>query len=101
MSAPTGLSDSLCSQFDLDAMFPEPTDVLGITFAKQTCGLCPAQAECLEWALDPASRCNYGIFGGLTAEERRELIRDRKLGNAHRLDYGKFSPKQIRIAPAA
>ncbi|MFD7764091.1 WhiB family transcriptional regulator [Streptomyces microflavus] len=94
------MADSLCAQFDLDAMFPAPTDLLGIAFAKQTCGECPARAECLEWALDPASRCNFGVFGGLTAEERRELIRQRNLGNADRLDYGKFPPKKARIAPA-
>ena len=39
--------------------------------AKALCQVCPVRAECLEWALQHNER--YGIWGGLTDVERREL----------------------------
>lgn len=39
--------------------------------AKAVCETCPVQAECLDFAL--AANATYGVFGGLTEEERREL----------------------------
>jgi WhiB family transcriptional regulator, redox-sensing transcriptional regulator len=40
--------------------------------AKEVCGRCPVRAECLAWALD--QRIEYGIFGGATEHERRQLL---------------------------
>jgi len=37
--------------------------------AKQMCRDCPVRARCLDWALDHGAA--HGIWGGLTAEERR------------------------------
>lgn len=39
--------------------------------AKQVCARCPVIVACREHAL--ASRETYGIWGGLTAEEREEI----------------------------
>lgn len=39
--------------------------------AKATCQRCPVQAECLDAALRNDER--YGVFGGLTPEERQAL----------------------------
>ena len=42
--------------------------------AKAICAQCPVIAECGEYAL--AAQEPYGVWGGLTQEERRELIRE-------------------------
>ena len=42
--------------------------------AKSVCARCPVQAQCLTYALD--NGLNYGIFGGTTERERRNLIRE-------------------------
>ena len=39
--------------------------------AKVICRACPVQAECLAWALEGDAR--FGIYGGLSSEERAEL----------------------------
>lgn len=41
--------------------------------AKSVCASCPVRAACLEYALD--NGLNYGVFGGLTESERREVAR--------------------------
>jgi hypothetical protein len=46
--------------------------------AKALCGTCPLKETCLEQALALPIRSQFGIFGGLTATERTELIRTRK-----------------------
>lgn len=43
--------------------------------AKQVCATCPVRSDCLAWALDAGE--DFGIWGGLTAVERRPL-RDRR-----------------------
>lgn len=42
--------------------------------AKAICAQCPVIYQCREYAL--ASQEPYGVWGGLTQEERRELIRE-------------------------
>lgn len=44
--------------------------------AKAICALCPVQEACLEYALD--AREKDGVWGGLTARERRRVIRRRR-----------------------
>jgi len=43
--------------------------------AKAVCAGCPVRIPCLEFAM--ATRQEYGIFGGLTEQERRTLARRR------------------------
>ncbi|MFF4321643.1 WhiB family transcriptional regulator [Streptomyces sp. NPDC001568] len=40
--------------------------------AKRICGTCPVRAACLEHALQ--TREPFGVWGGLTEEERRALL---------------------------
>lgn len=47
-----------------------------IRAAKSVCARCPVRAECLEFAL--SSRQDFGVWGGLTEEERRSLRRARQ-----------------------
>jgi WhiB family redox-sensing transcriptional regulator len=42
-----------------------------ITDAKKVCARCPVRPACLRYAL--ATRQDYGIWGGLTEDERRQL----------------------------
>ncbi len=42
--------------------------------AKAICAQCPVIDQCREYAL--ASQEPFGVWGGLTQEERRELIRE-------------------------
>lgn len=44
--------------------------------AKAICELCPVQDACLEYAI--AAREKDGVWGGLTARERRRVIRRRR-----------------------
>ncbi len=41
--------------------------------AKAVCGGCPVIGNCLRWALD--TREPYGIWGGMSVEEREELLK--------------------------
>jgi hypothetical protein len=40
----------------------------------RACGRCEAAPECLSYALAAGER--YGVYGGLTAGQRRALLRD-------------------------
>ncbi|MDA8314904.1 MAG: WhiB family transcriptional regulator [Actinomycetota bacterium] len=44
--------------------------------AKAICARCPVQERCLEDAL--ARREPYGVWGGLSLQERRVLLRSRR-----------------------
>jgi WhiB family transcriptional regulator, redox-sensing transcriptional regulator len=44
--------------------------------AKAICAQCPVREACLEYAL--ASREKEGVWGGLTARERRRVLRQRR-----------------------
>jgi len=67
--------DALCAQTDPDAFFP---DKGGSTRdAKAICARCEVREQCLEWAL--ANDVRFGIFGGLSERERRQLKREREV----------------------
>ena len=44
--------------------------------AKQVCSGCPVVRQCLRWAL--SAREPYGVWGGLSTEERELLLRRRR-----------------------
>ncbi|ATN88665.1 WhiB family transcription factor [Mycobacterium phage Demsculpinboyz] len=60
-----------CAEVDPEMFFPEKGG--SAKPAKRICSRCEVADECLEWAL--ANRENYGVFGGLTAKERRPLLK--------------------------
>jgi WhiB family redox-sensing transcriptional regulator len=74
MPAPGGgwRESALCAQADPEAFFPEKGG--SVKAAKRICARCPVRRECLEEAL--ARRERFGIRGGLTARERRPLVRN-------------------------
>jgi hypothetical protein len=48
--------------------------------AIQICQRCPVRVECLAYAIDSDEQ--YGVWGGLTVDERRALRHGRFIGNS-------------------
>lgn len=66
----------LCRDYDPERWFPVgtgPTALADIDFAKSVCNLCPSQVVCLAWALDHG--IEFGVWGGMTEDERRAVRR--------------------------
>jgi WhiB family redox-sensing transcriptional regulator len=68
-----------CQDQDPELFFADPSDTQQIQTAKQICAGCPVRSACLADVMDweqPSSR--YGVVGGLSAQERRQLHRTRQ-----------------------
>ena len=63
-----------CREFSVESFYP-PTDQEGDE-AKAICFTCPVREQCLEFALAVGER--FGIWGGMTAQERRYLMARRR-----------------------
>lgn len=67
---------AICRDTDPDLFFPVGTTgyaLVQIDKAKQVCGECPVQPDCLQYALD--TNQDSGIWGGTSEEERRAIRR--------------------------
>lgn len=70
----TWMADGACRIEDPSTFFPDGSTggwLPVIDEAKRICGTCPVLATCRAWALD--TRQPYGIWGGLTEQERRRV----------------------------
>lgn len=65
---------ALCAETDPESFFPEKGG--STRDAKRTCRSCEVRAECLEYALETDER--FGIYGGLSPEQRRRIQRQRR-----------------------
>jgi WhiB family redox-sensing transcriptional regulator len=75
---PAWMTKASCSTGDVlgpDAWFP--TTAQQAELPKQICTDCPVRQKCLEFAFEIGDLDN-GIYGGLTARERRALVRKGK-----------------------
>ena len=63
-----------CLEVGTEAFFPDPNDHSAVREAKKVCSNCQVSAECLELGL----REFYGIWGGTTESERKNIRRRRK-----------------------
>src|SRR5580704_2099288 len=66
--------DAACGDADPDLFFPIGTTgnaLRRIDEAKRICRRCPAQLQCLAWALE--NGITDGVWGGTTADERRAI----------------------------
>jgi WhiB family transcriptional regulator, redox-sensing transcriptional regulator len=64
------MSDAACAGADHELFFSESPR--RVARAKSICSSCPVRIPCLVDALECNER--YGIWGGLTTEERDELV---------------------------
>ena len=65
-----------CTRMEPDIFYPVGDGAYAramTEIAKQACLSCPVRAECLRQALETGEQ--YGIWGGMTPEERRDLAR--------------------------
>ncbi|MET0423629.1 MAG: WhiB family transcriptional regulator [Actinoplanes sp.] len=58
---------------DPDVMFPDKPEQVPV--AKRVCAPCPFRRSCADWALQTGQL--YGVWGGVTAGERRRQIAKR------------------------
>lgn len=73
------VSRAACRDMDTELFYPTRGE--SVREAKAVCARCPVIEECLEWALAVPEK--FGIFGGLSALERRQMRRARRrLGRA-------------------
>ena len=71
---------ALCAQTDPEAFFPEKGG--SSRDGKRVCLSCDVRTECLEYALENDER--FGIWGGTSELERRELRRRSRMGEVLR-----------------
>lgn len=69
-----------CAGVDPDLWFPDKSGdvIVTIRAAKAVCYRCPVRVDCLEFALDHGEQ--FGIWGGKTVKERRQIRRQRAQG---------------------
>jgi WhiB family redox-sensing transcriptional regulator len=64
------------STFYLEGRLPKVLKALWTAKAKRVCADCPVRSSCLAEAMRVELQCyRYGIWGGLTPEERAELAK--------------------------
>jgi WhiB family transcriptional regulator, redox-sensing transcriptional regulator len=69
--------DAVCRDLNPEIFFPIGVTGMAIhqiAVAKSHCINCPAKAPCLEFAI--TTNQEYGVWGGLTEDERRVLRRN-------------------------
>jgi len=72
---PRWMQQAACRGQGFDAWFSADEVGEDADAARRVCAGCPVRPECLEYALDRAIR--YGLWGGLSREERAALKRQR------------------------
>jgi WhiB family redox-sensing transcriptional regulator len=75
---PAWYAYAACRAPDVDRawFFAHRGEMHKINAAKKTCWRCPARLECLAYAM--TNREVYGIWGGTSERERREIRKQRK-----------------------
>ncbi|MBY0440969.1 MAG: WhiB family transcriptional regulator [Mycobacteriaceae bacterium] len=67
-----------CQGCDTNAWYTDQGPTPETRMAKRVCQHCPVADQCLELAL--ANNDHYGIWGGYTPRQRRNILRHRNLG---------------------
>jgi len=79
--------DALCPQTDPEAFFPDKGSPG--KEAKEICYRCEVATRCLQWAIE--NEMEYGIWGGLSARERKNLTAGRVV-DARQLEHLGLQP---------
>ena len=69
-----------CREADPEMFFPDVGDVYAAAAAKALCGRCPVQVECRTFALENPDLAYFGVWGGLSQNDRWEHPDRRPLG---------------------
>jgi WhiB family redox-sensing transcriptional regulator len=83
-----------CASADPELFFPIATAgpaLRQVSRAKAICARCPIQQECLSYALDAGSI--QGVWGGMTEEERRSLLRRGRRARAYPVQHVGARPR--------
>ena len=72
------MASAACLAVDPEIFFPARTDRIGQAEAIAICTQCPVRTECAEDDLCRTVSDQNGIRGGMTATERRKIIRARQ-----------------------
>jgi WhiB family redox-sensing transcriptional regulator len=75
---PDWMLDAECTREPPEIFYPEPGS-RSVTEAKKVCARCIVTAQCLAYAL-AHGELDYGVWGGLSVTERRELARAPRRG---------------------
>lgn len=75
MSAYDWHEDAACKDMEVDVFYPEKGQNHHIRTARQVCGGCPVKARCLTTALSRNAMEDWGVWGGMTKEERDKVRR--------------------------
>ena len=77
MPTPRKIDKAPCQSTDPETFFTDPTETEKISLAKSFCARCQPvnKNSCLSFAL--TNKVKYGIWGGLTPDERQKLIRQK------------------------
>lgn len=65
--------DRACRDMPFVVFFPTSSSPDVFERAREVCGRCPVRQECLDWALENPQ---YGMWGGLTMDERAAIARE-------------------------
>jgi WhiB family redox-sensing transcriptional regulator len=88
-------AEALCAQTGPEFFFPEAG---GSTHeAKRVCRACEKRAPCLEYALAHDER--FGVWGGLSENERKRLRAARAAGGAGRVPGGTGPARPGELVP--
>ncbi|MEV7389580.1 WhiB family transcriptional regulator [Streptomyces sp. NPDC091215] len=68
--------DAACRGRNVNEFFT--TDQRRVREIKNLCARCPVSEQCLAEAFRAEDTSRYGIYGGLTAEERGQIARRRR-----------------------
>jgi WhiB family transcriptional regulator, redox-sensing transcriptional regulator len=79
--------EAACKYLPTELFFPighGPRAQAQANVAKAVCGACSVRSQCLDYALN--ANAQYGVFGGMSEEERREVRR--RVGHRYDLAAG-------------
>jgi WhiB family redox-sensing transcriptional regulator len=75
---PDWMHDAECTRANPELFYPEPAG-RSVDQAKAVCARCTVTDQCLAFALEHGE-IDYGVWGGLTVKERRQLVPSRGRG---------------------
>ena len=76
LTTPKWVQRAACASYHPELWWSDDPNANASTLALAVCGACAVRSECLEHALTVPEQ--EGIWGGLTAKERRRMSRDRR-----------------------